>query len=86
MSSIYKRTPTFIKRGVGWFQQQLPNLDPKDLLPISLEVLKGAITIGNASTPNLLAAEFQRGEGTYGIVDVGLFRVPSAIACANNSI
>lgn len=86
MSSIYKRTPTFIKRGVGWFQQQLPNLDPKDLLPISLEVLKGAITIGNASTPNLLAAEFQRGEGTYGIVDVGLFRIPSATICANNSI
>ncbi|KAL1942384.1 hypothetical protein VTO73DRAFT_5986 [Trametes versicolor] len=69
VSSIYKRTPTFVKRGVGWFQQQMPNLDPKDLLPISLEVLKGAITIGNASTPNLLAAEFQRGEGTYGIVD-----------------
>ncbi|KAH9858939.1 hypothetical protein C2E23DRAFT_880346 [Lenzites betulinus] len=69
VSSIYRRTPTFIKRGVAWMQQQLPNLDPKDLLPISLEVIKGAITIGNASTPNLLAAEFQRGEGTYGIVE-----------------
>ncbi|KAI0358672.1 hypothetical protein OH77DRAFT_1587674 [Trametes cingulata] len=69
VSSIYKRTPTFVKRGVGWAQQQLPNLDPKDLLPISIEVVKGAITIGNASTPNLLAAEFQRGEGTYGIVE-----------------
>ncbi|KAI0633565.1 hypothetical protein C8Q77DRAFT_1157760 [Trametes polyzona] len=69
VSSIAKRTPTFVKRGVGWVQQQLPNLDPKDLLPISLEVVKGAITIGNASTANLLAAEFQRGEGTYGIVE-----------------
>ena len=69
VSSIYKRTPTFVKRGVGWLQQQLPYLDPKDLLPISLEIIKGAVTIGNASTPNLLAAEFQRAEGTYGIVE-----------------
>ncbi|KAI0829807.1 hypothetical protein BC628DRAFT_1477689 [Trametes gibbosa] len=69
VSSIYKRTPTFVKRGVSWMQEQLPNLDPKDLLPISIEVVKGAITVGNASTPNLLAAEFQRGEGTYGIVE-----------------
>ncbi|KAI0665956.1 hypothetical protein C8Q78DRAFT_985325 [Trametes maxima] len=69
VSSIYKRTPTFVKRAIGWVQRQLPNLDPKDLLPISLEVVKGAITIGNASTPNLLAAQFQRAEGTYGIVE-----------------
>ncbi|CDO69204.1 hypothetical protein BN946_scf185042.g106 [Trametes cinnabarina] len=69
VSSIYKHTPTFVKRGASWVQSQLPNLDPKDLLPISLEIVKGAITIGNASTPNLLAAEFQRAEGTYGIVE-----------------
>lgn len=69
VSSIYKRTPKAIKRGMHWLQRQMPNLDPKDLLPISLEVLKGAITIGNASTPNLLVAEFQRAEGTYGIVE-----------------
>lgn len=47
----------------------MPSLDPKDLLPCSLEVSKGAITIGNASTPNLLVAQFQRAEGTYGIVE-----------------
>lgn len=52
-----------------WVRQQMPNLDPKDLLPISIEVTKGAITIGNSSTPNLLVAEFQRAEGTYGIVE-----------------
>ncbi|KAI0762082.1 hypothetical protein BD413DRAFT_680921 [Trametes elegans] len=69
VSSIYKRTPTCFKRGVRWAQQQLPSLDPKELLPISLEVIKGAITIGNASTPNLLAAEFQKAEGSYGVVE-----------------
>ncbi len=47
----------------------MPNLDPKDLLPISFEITKGAVTIGNASTPNLLVAEFRRAEGTYGIVE-----------------
>ena len=47
----------------------MPNLDPKDLLPISLEITKGAVTIGNSSTPNLLVAEFQRAEGSYGIVE-----------------
>ncbi len=68
-SSLYKHTPTFIKRSVAWVQGQLPSLDPKNLLPISIEVTKGAITIGNASTPNLLVAEFRRAEGTYGIVE-----------------
>lgn len=50
-------------------QSQLPSLDPKDLLPISIEVMKSAITIGNTSTPNLLIAEFRRAEGTYGVVE-----------------
>ncbi|KAI1795480.1 hypothetical protein LXA43DRAFT_1178514 [Ganoderma leucocontextum] len=68
-SSIYKHTPTFVKRCIAWVQSQLPSLDPKHLLPISIEVTKGAITIGNASTPNLLVAEFRRAEGTYGIVE-----------------
>ena len=47
-------------------------MDPKDLLPISLEVVKGAFIIGNESTPVLLVAEFRRSEGTYGIVPVNL--------------
>ncbi|KAI0705009.1 hypothetical protein C8T65DRAFT_728083 [Cerioporus squamosus] len=69
VSSIYRRTPTWIKRVGNWVRDQMPNLDPKDLLPISFEVTKGAVTIGNASTPNLLVAEFRRAEGTYGIVE-----------------
>ena len=51
-------------------KHQLPNLDPKDLLPFGIEVIKGAIICGNSSTPNLLVAEFQRSEGTFGIVEV----------------
>ncbi|RDX54978.1 hypothetical protein OH76DRAFT_1397305 [Lentinus brumalis] len=69
VSSIYRRTPTWMKRTGNWVRHQMPNLDPKDLLPISFEITKGAVTIGNASTPNLLVAEFRRAEGTYGIVE-----------------
>jgi hypothetical protein len=55
---------------VAWVKRQLPNLDPKDLLPLGIEVIQGAIICGNSSTPNLLVAEFQRTEGTFGILKV----------------
>jgi hypothetical protein len=51
-------------------KHQLPNLDPMDLLPVGIEVTKGAITCGNSSTPNLLVAEFQKTRGTFGVVEV----------------
>ena len=35
-----------------------------------MEVEKGAIICGNASTPNLLVAEYKKAEGTYGVVPV----------------
>jgi hypothetical protein len=62
--------PATIQKAVAWFRRQLPNLDPKDLLPLGIEVIKGAVICGNSSTPNLLVAEFQRTEGTFGIVKV----------------
>ncbi|KAG6849567.1 hypothetical protein H0H93_007348 [Arthromyces matolae] len=46
----------------------MPSLDPKDLLPLGIEITKGAITCGNNSTPNLLVAEFRRSEGTFGLI------------------
>lgn len=63
--------PHGIQRIVTWIKRQLPSLDPKDLLPVGMEITKGAITCGNNSTPNLLIAEFQRSEGTFGLVEVG---------------
>jgi hypothetical protein len=62
--------PGAVRKAVTWVKHQLPNLDPKDLLPLGIEVIKGAIICGNSSTPNLLVAEFQRTEGTFGIVEV----------------
>ncbi|TFK75375.1 hypothetical protein BDN72DRAFT_832240 [Pluteus cervinus] len=60
--------PRFILNSLAWIRSQLPSLDPKDLLPLGLEIVKGAIICGNATTENLLVSEFQRAEGTYGIV------------------
>ena len=64
--------PLSVRNTILWFRRQLPSLDPKDLLPLGLEVTKGAITCGNSSTPNLLVAEFQRTQGAFGIVEVAL--------------
>ena len=62
--------PRFLSNSFAWIRSQLPSLDPKDLLPLGIEVEKGAIVIGNESTPSLLVAEFARSEGTYGVVSV----------------
>lgn len=53
---------------MNWFNRQLPNLDPKDLLPLGIDVTKGIIIIGNKSTPNLLLAEFEHTGGIFGVV------------------
>lgn len=62
--------PYGVRATIVWIKRQLPNLDPKDLLPFGIEVTKGAIICGNSSTPNLLVAEFMRTEGTFGVVKV----------------
>lgn len=71
VSSLYQKSPGFLKRALVWLKLQLPNFDPKNLLPMGIEATKGAIICGNASTPSLLVAEFSKVEGTYGIVQVG---------------
>ena len=73
VSSIITWTPGVVKKSLAWGRGQLPNLDPKELLPISIDVTKAAIVIGNAATPTLLVTEFQRSEGTYGVVSVRLY-------------
>lgn len=62
--------PSTIRKALEWIRTQLPRIEFNDLLPISMEVEKGAIICGNASTPNLLVAEYTKAEGTYGIVPV----------------
>ncbi|KAJ6499231.1 hypothetical protein C8R45DRAFT_108777 [Mycena sanguinolenta] len=62
------RLPVAFQRAWQWVRRQLPTLDPKDLLPLGIEVTKGAIICGNPSTPNLLVAEFRRTAGMFGIV------------------
>lgn len=69
--SVIKRSlriPAPIHRALSWINRQLPHLDPKDLLPLGVELTTGAIIVGNPSTPNLLIAEFHSADGTFGIV------------------
>ncbi|KAJ6586994.1 hypothetical protein DFH09DRAFT_241649 [Mycena vulgaris] len=62
------RLPVAVRKAWQWVRRQLPTLDPKDLLPLGIDVIKGAIICGNPSTPTLLVAEFQKTEGMFGIV------------------
>ncbi|PFH51536.1 hypothetical protein AMATHDRAFT_74889 [Amanita thiersii Skay4041] len=64
----FLRIPLIVRPALDWFKGQLPSLDPMDLFPVGIEGVKGAIICGNSSTPQLLLAEFQRAEGTYGYV------------------
>ncbi|TFK25683.1 hypothetical protein FA15DRAFT_334222 [Coprinopsis marcescibilis] len=62
------RVPEIVRNAYRWVKNQLPNLDPKDLLPLGIDVTKGVIVLGNPSTPNLLVAEFQNAHGNFGVV------------------
>ena len=64
------KPPPIIHAAINWVKRQLPYLDPKDLLPISIEISKLAIVCGNQSTPSLMVAECHRADGTFGIVRV----------------
>jgi len=63
-------TPKFLRNFVQWLRGQLPDLDAKSLLPISLECFNGGIVCGNMATPNILVAEFTRADGIFGTVPV----------------
>lgn len=59
--------PRIVHSCFSWLKHQMPVLDAKDLLPLGIQVFKGAITCGNTSTPSLLATEFSVCQGTFGI-------------------
>lgn len=69
-ASLLAGAPSVFRNALEWLRSQLPRIEFKDLLPVSMEVEKGAIICGNASTPNLLVAEYKKAEGTYGVVPV----------------
>jgi hypothetical protein len=63
-------TPKFLRNFVQWLRGQLPDLDAKNLLPISFECFNGGIVCGNMATSNILVAEFSRADGIFGTVPV----------------
>ncbi|KIJ61338.1 hypothetical protein HYDPIDRAFT_177084 [Hydnomerulius pinastri MD-312] len=73
------KAPPVIHAALNWIKRQMPYLDPKDLLPISIEVFKLAIVCGNPSTPNLMVAECHRADGTFGIVRLLNFKFQNTL-------
>jgi hypothetical protein len=63
-------TPKFLLNFAQWLRGQLPDLDAKDLLPVSIECFNGGIVCGNMATSNILVAEFNRADGIFGTVPV----------------
>jgi hypothetical protein len=70
---VWSRVISGIRTVLASINRQLPNIDPKSLFPIGIEVSQGAIICGNLSTPNLLVLEFQAAHGAYGAVQVHRF-------------
>lgn len=63
----------------SWLKSFAPTFDLNDLLPISLEAKRGAIVLGNASTPTIFTVRFGTGSGTYNIGPVsGLDQISSS--------
>lgn len=42
----------------------------KTVLPIGFELIRGAVILGNDSTPTILVANFKRATGTFGFQTV----------------
>jgi hypothetical protein len=49
----------------SWLMSQLPTFNFNDLLPIALQAKRGAIMLGNSSTPVVFTARFKSGHGIY---------------------
>ena len=58
----------------SWLRSFAPTFDLNDLLPIALEAKRGAIILGNASTPTIFTVRFGTGTGTYNIGPVSPFK------------
>ncbi|QRV79612.1 fermentation-like protein [Ceratobasidium sp. AG-Ba] len=46
---------------------RMPEVDFNEILPVGLVIRKGALTIGNDSTPSILIMDLAGGNGTYGV-------------------
>ncbi|CAE7120149.1 unnamed protein product [Rhizoctonia solani] len=46
---------------------RMPEIDFNEILPVGLEIRKGALVIGNDSTPSILIMDINRGSGSYGV-------------------
>jgi hypothetical protein len=48
----------------------MPEIDFNEILPVGLQFRKGALVIGNDSTPSILIMDIAGGTGSYGVTQV----------------
>ncbi|CAE6438798.1 unnamed protein product [Rhizoctonia solani] len=46
---------------------RMPEIDFNEILPVGLEIRKGALVVGNDSTPSILIMDITKGNGSYGV-------------------
>jgi hypothetical protein len=49
---------------------RMPEIDFNEILPVGLVIGKGALTVGNDSSPSILIMELAGGSGIYGVSQV----------------
>jgi hypothetical protein len=72
-SSQLARKCLAIVNAIGvWLSAQVPTFELHDLLPIGINIIRGAIVVGNDSTPTILIGDFKRADGTFGTTPVNI--------------
>lgn len=54
----------------AWLLGHLPSMELKDILPIGINISRGAIMLGTDSTPSIFIVNFRRATGQFGIQPV----------------
>ena len=56
-----------------WLRAQMPTFELRDFLPISIDITRGAVVVGNDSTHTILIGGFNRADGTFGTTPVRIY-------------
>ncbi|EJT99737.1 hypothetical protein DACRYDRAFT_101324 [Dacryopinax primogenitus] len=67
IQGAFDRSTMFLRFLLRLIPKLVPALGLRDILPIDIRVLTGAITVGNDATPYLLVGSFKSGRGMWGV-------------------
>ncbi|KAG8685430.1 hypothetical protein FRC09_014744, partial [Ceratobasidium sp. 395] len=66
-SSIHEDNTFWNRLRKAVWHIRMPEINFNEILPVGLVIRKGALTIGNDSTPSILIMDLAGGNGTYGV-------------------